>query len=354
MAHAIFISYRRDDTEGEAGRLFDDLTRAFGEDAVFMDVSAIQPGTDFRKAIDDNVACCGVLLAIIGPTWATITGSDGQRRLDNPNDYVRLEIASALARNIAVIPVLVHDAHMAHADQLPDGLKDLAYRNSVEITHARWNSDVQLLIQALTQYVHATKATETDTVHATVPVQLPPPHASQPAPPRTKSSTPLLAGLAVLAVIVIGFVLFFALRGSPSSASNASTTVPQPNVSPAANPATATAANPMSGRWTNPSASGRGVVAQLDISGGGNQLAIHAWGLCRPANCDWGTQNATFDGRAAKATWNLMNNVDGEERGRVASMTISPGSAGNLEVVVANTYSKHAGNTHQFEFVRGQ
>ena len=176
VAHAIFISYRRDDTEGEAGRIFDDLTRAFGSDAVFMDVAGIEPGTDFRKAIDGNVACCGVLLAIIGPTWATITGEDGARRLDNENDYVRLEIASALKRNIPVIPVLVHDAHMPHSPQLPDNLKDLAYRNSVEITHARWNSDVQLLINALGQYVHATKATEGDTVHATVPVQLPAPH----------------------------------------------------------------------------------------------------------------------------------------------------------------------------------
>lgn len=175
MAHAIFISYRRDDTEGEAGRLFDDLTRAFGSNAVFMDVAGIEPGIDFRKAIDDNVAGCGVQLAIIGPTWATIAGADGQRRLDNPNDYVRLEIASALKRNIAVIPVLVHDAHMPHGDQLPDDVKDLAYRNSVEITHARWNSDVQLLIKALTQYVHSTKATEGDTVHANVPVQLPRP-----------------------------------------------------------------------------------------------------------------------------------------------------------------------------------
>jgi hypothetical protein len=186
VAHAIFISYRRDDSEGEAGRLFDDLTRAFGGDAVFMDVSGIDPGIDFRKAIDDNVACCGVLLAMIGPTWATIAGADGQRRLDNTNDYVRLEIASALSRNIPVIPVLVHDARMPHADQLPDNLKDLAYRNSVEITHARWNSDVQLLIQALAQYVHATKATEADTVHAQYRCNYPRP---------THFQKPLLYGL---------------------------------------------------------------------------------------------------------------------------------------------------------------
>jgi hypothetical protein len=328
VEHAIFISYRRDDSEGEAGRLFDDLTRAFGSDAVFMDVSGIDPGTDFRKAIDDNVACCGVLLAMIGPTWATITGSDGQRRLDNANDYVRLEIASALGRNIAVIPVLVHDAHMPHADQLPDNLKDLAYRNSVEITHARWNSDVQLLVKALTQYVHATKATEGDTVHATVPVQLPAPHAVQEAAPvRTKSNTPLIAGLAAVAVVVIAVIVYFAMRPSTS---------------------------PLDGKWTNPSAAERDAIAELDISGSGNQLAIHAWGLCKPGNCDWGSQNAAFDGQKAKATWSFLNNTTGEEKGRVASLTISPGSTGKLEVVVENTYGQRAGNTHQFEFVRAQ
>lgn len=334
MAHAIFISYRRDDTEGEAGRLFDDLTQAFGNDAVFMDVSGIEPGTDFRKAIDDNVACCGVLLAMIGPTWATIAGSDGKRRLDNESDYVRLEIASALTRNIAVIPVLVHDAHMPHADQLPENLKDLAYRNSVEITHARWNSDVQLLVEALKQYVHATKATEADPVHAAVPVQLPPPHAApETAPVRTKSKTPLIAGLTVLGMAVIALVVFFALRGTSSRGSTNT---------------------PLNGRWTNPAPAERNALAQLEISGSGNQLAIHAWGLCRPANCDWGTQNAAFDGQKAKATWNLMNDASGQMKGRVAALTISAGSSGKLEVVIANTYTGHAGNTRQFEFVRAQ
>ena len=327
MAHAIFISYRRDDTEGEAGRLFDDLTRAFGSDAVFMDVAGIDPGIDFRKAIDDNVACCGVLLAIIGPTWATITGEDGARRLDNENDYVRLEIASALKRNIAVIPVLVHDAHMPHSPQLPDDLKDLAYRNSVEITHARWNSDVQLLIKALTQYVHTTKATEGDTVHATVPVQLPAPRpASEAAPMRTKSKTPLIAGLAVFGLAVVALVLYFALR--PSGA--------------------------LDGRWTNPSATERNALAQLEVSGSGGQLSIHAWGSCKPANCDWGAQSATYDGQKAKATWSMLSDADGQQRGRVATVTVSPGSAGKLEVLIANTYPQHPGNTRQFEFVRAQ
>src|ERR1700728_52475 len=191
QGRAIFISYRRDDTEGEAGRLFDDLVRAYGDDSVFMDVAGIQPGLDFRKAIDTNVSGCGVLLAVIGPTWAAITGSDGTRRLDNANDYVRLEIATALARNIPVIPVLVHDAHMPALDLLPDDLKDLRYRNSVELTHARWNSDVALLIGALKSYVSVNQAHKTETVHATIPVQLPAPQSAAPQAETKKTLYPL-------------------------------------------------------------------------------------------------------------------------------------------------------------------
>ena len=83
MKHSIFISYRRDDAEGEAGRLYDDLVRAYGSDSVFMDVAGIAPGLDFRKAIDDNVSGCGVFLAIIGAQWATIANPNGQRCLDD-------------------------------------------------------------------------------------------------------------------------------------------------------------------------------------------------------------------------------------------------------------------------------
>ena len=146
---AIFISYRRDDSEGEAGRLFDDLVDQFGEDSVFMDVSAIAPGRDFRKAIDESVATCGVLLAIIGQNWVDAKNEAGRRRLDDPTDFVRLETASALKRDIPVVPVLIRGAKMPRPDQLPDDVKDLAYRNAVELTHARWASDVQLLLRAL-------------------------------------------------------------------------------------------------------------------------------------------------------------------------------------------------------------
>ena len=154
---AIFVSYRRDDSEGEAGRLFDDLVGVFGENSVFMDVAAIEVGRDFRKAIDDSVATCGVLLAVIGKEWTDAKNDAGQRRLDDPSDFVRLETASALRRDIPVVPVLVHGAKMPRPEQLPDDLKELAYRNGVELTHVRWNSDLQLLIKALRRYVEDPK-----------------------------------------------------------------------------------------------------------------------------------------------------------------------------------------------------
>jgi hypothetical protein len=149
----IFVNYRRSDSEGESGRLFDDLTSHFGAESIFMDVAAIEPGRDFRKAIDQSVAACSVLLAVIGREWLEAKDAAGDRRLEDPNDFVRIELASALRRDIPVVPVLVRGAKMPHADQLPDDLKDLAYRNAVELTHARWKSDVQVLIRALGPYV---------------------------------------------------------------------------------------------------------------------------------------------------------------------------------------------------------
>jgi hypothetical protein len=129
-----------------------------------MDVDAIQPGRDFRKAIHENVGGCSVLLAMIGPDWLETRDADGARRLDNENDYVRLEIAAALKRDIPVVPVIVRGARMPKASQLPEELRDLAYRNSVELTHARWKSDVQVLIRALSPYLCETdnRAAESD------------------------------------------------------------------------------------------------------------------------------------------------------------------------------------------------
>lgn len=118
-----------------------------------MDVAAIEPGKDFRKAIDESVATCSVLLAMIGQEWLASRDATGNRRLEDTHDFVRLELASALQRDIPVIPVLVRGAKMPLVENLPDDLKDLAYRNAVELTHARWKSDVQVLVRALRPYL---------------------------------------------------------------------------------------------------------------------------------------------------------------------------------------------------------
>ncbi len=147
------MNYRRNDSEGEAGRLFDEMGLNFSRDQVFMDVAGIEPGQDFRKAIDKSVAACSVLLAVIGPQWLDARDAGGARRLEDPGDFVRMELASALTRQVMVVPVLVRSARMPHADELPEDLKDLAYRNAVELTHVRWKSDIQVLVRALRPYM---------------------------------------------------------------------------------------------------------------------------------------------------------------------------------------------------------
>jgi len=368
QGRAIFISYRRDDSEGEAGRLFDDLVRAYGDNSVFMDVTGIQPGLDFRKAIDDNVSSCGVLLAVIGPTWATITGKDGTRRLDNPDDYVRLEIASALKRSIPVIPVLVHDAHMPTVDQLSDDLKDLRYRNSVELSHARWNSDVALLIGALKSYVTVNTSTQTETVHATVPVQLPAPQPVAPAEPAPKSTLPLWIGIGAAVALAIGAAVFIAMRNSPSSqpqqatntASAPTTTAPQPvatapSGTPASQPAPSSSSQPSTsspqppapapyaaflGKWKiakEPSGNGD-TIARLEIVDYEGKPMVEAWGKCPNKFCEWGSKRASLRGaELVTDTWELRNSPKEEKLQRSVTLSITTSGDG-LQVTIKNRY----------------
>lgn len=136
----IFISYRRDDSGGWAGRLYDRLSQHFRRENVFMDIDTIEPGLDFVEVIEQAVGSCDALIALIGKQWLTITDAAGQRRLDNPEDFVRLEIAAALARNIRLIPALVQGARMPGSTDLPDVLKMLARRNAHEISDRRFHS----------------------------------------------------------------------------------------------------------------------------------------------------------------------------------------------------------------------
>jgi hypothetical protein len=122
VSGGVFISYRRQESSGLAGRLYDRLAARFGDDQVFMDVDTIALGVDFAEVITQAVSTCQVLLAIIGPRWLDVTDENGRRRLDDARDLVRLEIAAALQRNIRVIPILVEDAAMPPRQELPDDL----------------------------------------------------------------------------------------------------------------------------------------------------------------------------------------------------------------------------------------
>jgi hypothetical protein len=147
----VFISYRRDDSAGHAGRLFDRLREHFGRERLFMDVDHIEPGEDFVQVIETAVGSSAVLLVVIGRRWLT-SGDATARRLDNPNDFVRLEVASALAGNIRVIPVLVQDATMPGPQDLPDDLVRLSRRNAIELSDRRWDRDVDQLISILEKF----------------------------------------------------------------------------------------------------------------------------------------------------------------------------------------------------------
>ena len=146
----VFISYPRDDSIGLAGRVYDRLSAHFGRDAVFMDVDAIPFGVDFRQHLSEAVSQCdGVLLAIIGEDWLTISRA-GNRRLDDPKDFVRIELEVALQRAIPVIPVLIEPATMPQEEELPETLRDLAYRNAATVDPGRdFHSHVDRLIRGV-------------------------------------------------------------------------------------------------------------------------------------------------------------------------------------------------------------
>ncbi len=153
---AVFISYRRGDSSGAAGRLFDRLERALGRKCVFMDVDSIEPGLDFVEVLNRHLEQCEVMLAVMGPNWLTSTDGQGCRRIDDPDDFVRLELANALSRGIRVIPILVDGATAVAASDLPDDLKSLARRQATEIRHDRFASDADQLVDTLKKIVSHT------------------------------------------------------------------------------------------------------------------------------------------------------------------------------------------------------
>ena len=151
MATNVFISYRRDDTRDFAGRLADRLRAAAGIGEVFIDVAGIEPGADFPSQIERALADCDVCLVTIGPEWAGPAGESGRTRIHDDGDFVRLEVRTALANNIRVLPVLAHGAKPPEAAALPAELARLTRLHAIAIRHDSFDRDAQYLVDVILQ-----------------------------------------------------------------------------------------------------------------------------------------------------------------------------------------------------------
>jgi hypothetical protein len=197
----IFISYRRQDTAAYAGRIYDRLSAKYGENNVFMDIDRIEPGQDFVDAINNSVAEAGVLLVLIGREWMKMTDKSGGLRLNNPEDFVRLEILAGLQQKTVIIPVLLADAEMPSTQALPAPLQPFARRNAIEISDSRFHSDVDRLIEAIEKIFNPQRAT-------VPPIETE--HRNQSATPlkNNVNSRPMMGFIAVaivaVAIIVAG------------------------------------------------------------------------------------------------------------------------------------------------------
>jgi hypothetical protein len=149
QSHGVFINYRREDAGPYARLLKVQLSEHFPEAQVFMDLDSIEAGVDFAEAIESAVRSCVVLVSLIGAKWLTITDEEGHRRLDDPDDYVRFEIRTALERCVRVIPVLVDGATALRQQQLPDDLQKLARLNTLEMSYGRFEYDETRLVAVI-------------------------------------------------------------------------------------------------------------------------------------------------------------------------------------------------------------
>ena len=202
----VFISYRREETAYAAGWLFDRLADHLGRGQIFKDVDSIQLGDDFVEAIRKAVASCNVLLALIGDQWLTITDEQGRARLQDPHDFVRLEIEAALARDVRVIPILVEGARMPHADQLPPSLANLVHRQALELSPSRFDFDTTRLLRVLDRTLG-----EVHAEHSAAPEAQPSPTRPHPAAKvsrvRRRPRIVAITALAVAVAAIIGVVL---------------------------------------------------------------------------------------------------------------------------------------------------
>ena len=222
--HSIFISYRRADAAGHAGRLADRLTSAFGREHVFIDVDSISYGEDFVEAIQRTLQDCEVVLVLIGPHWLVASDAEGSRRLDSPTDTVVLEIATALEMQRKVLPVLVGGASMPVPESLPEAIRKLARRHAIEVSDKRFGKDALELIEILRGMLERARAAEVPTQPTPAAAQ---PVRSLPAEPSFQPESDVRSGRVnwldslIWAIFAAGIVIAVLMVGawyqSPSS-----------------------------------------------------------------------------------------------------------------------------------------
>jgi len=239
----VFISYRRHDSEGYAGRIFDRLRASFDDALVFRDVDGIPDGARFRDEIEKHLETCNVVLVIIGPSWLDDRDAAGRRRLDDPEDWVRIEVSTALSHDVCVIPVTVGGASLPAARDLPDNLKSLVQFQRRDLRDGdTWNSDLELLIRRVANElgVHTSKVRPT-----------------------------VFAAVGVGVLIALGGLYFVRSRGeAPSTSTSTATTSP---------PSAPTPAVTAAGKWitpvlTNPYADNEKFTLRFDFEMFGDKL----------------------------------------------------------------------------------
>jgi TIR domain len=190
----VFINYRRADSSAHANLLYDWVRERYGAERVFKDVDSIEPGLDFEEAIEKAVESSKVMLVVVGNEW--IVDTQGRRRLDDADDYVRMEIATALRRNIRVIPVLVEGATMPTAADLPEPLAGLVRRHAFELSDARSSADRLTLLRRLDLILEPPETARNDgdgMVSAPQPFVATPAPAPSPSPQAIAAQAPVVA-----------------------------------------------------------------------------------------------------------------------------------------------------------------
>jgi len=168
----IFLNYRREETSGHAGRLYDRLSQHFGPDNIFMDLDTLKPGVDFAQDIDQAVGQCEVMVSLVGKSWLVLPDEIGAPRIKNPEDWVRLEIQAALERNIPVVPVLVQRASMPSQNQVPSDIAQFTRRQAFELLDNRFHQDADNLIKRLEEILQAVGKSQTSKKQDEGPLQI--------------------------------------------------------------------------------------------------------------------------------------------------------------------------------------